>query len=418
MKILSGFTLLMLGLALASCSDHHAQDHGGHGAHEGDHADEDAKGPLGGRLLENDGFSLEVVIFERGMPPEYRLYPRLDGRAVPPEQVDARIDLRRINGLPGGITDAHVFKPRGNYLVSDLEVHEPHSFDVTVSARFEDRAMAWTYESPEGRVEITPDMATAMKMVVAPVAPGVIRQQRRLYGRITPDPERQRQVRARFPGLVRSVAVQVGDTVTAGQVLARIEINDSLQVVPVTAPIAGLVTRRDINPGEATAGELLFEIVDLSAVWGVLHAFPQDQRLLKAGQRLSLHGDAVDASTEAVIQQVAPLNAPGAPTDLRVVLANTSGQWRPGEAVTATVDVSATPASMMVPLEALQRFRDWDVVFVNEGDRYQALPVELGARDDTHAEVLSGLEPGARIVVGNAYLVKADVEKSGASHDH
>jgi membrane fusion protein, heavy metal efflux system len=82
MKILSGFTLLMLGLALASCSDHHAQDHGGHGAHEGDHADEDAKGPLGGRLLENDGFSLEVVIFERGMPPEYRLYPRLDGRAA------------------------------------------------------------------------------------------------------------------------------------------------------------------------------------------------------------------------------------------------------------------------------------------------------------------------------------------------
>jgi cobalt-zinc-cadmium efflux system membrane fusion protein len=44
--------------------------------------------------------------------------------------------------------------------------------------------------------------------------------------------------------------------------------------------------------------------------------------------------------------------------------------------------------------------------------------VRLGRRDDDNAEVLDGLAPGARIVVGNSYLVKADIEKSGAAHDH
>ena len=33
-------------------------------------------------------------------------------------------------------------------------------------------------------------------------------------------------------------------------------------------------------------------------------------------------------------------------------------------------------------------------------------------------EVLEGLNPGDRYVVENSYLLKADLEKSGASHDH
>jgi cobalt-zinc-cadmium efflux system membrane fusion protein len=43
--------------------------------------------------------------------------------------------------------------------------------------------------------------------------------------------------------------------------------------------------------------------------------------------------------------------------------------------------------------------------------------LELGRRDARAVEVLKGLEPGAEYVVANSYLVKADIEKSGASHD-
>jgi cobalt-zinc-cadmium efflux system membrane fusion protein len=44
--------------------------------------------------------------------------------------------------------------------------------------------------------------------------------------------------------------------------------------------------------------------------------------------------------------------------------------------------------------------------------------LELGRRDGEFVEVLSGLEPGTGYVSENSYLVKADIEKSGASHDH
>jgi cobalt-zinc-cadmium efflux system membrane fusion protein len=44
--------------------------------------------------------------------------------------------------------------------------------------------------------------------------------------------------------------------------------------------------------------------------------------------------------------------------------------------------------------------------------------LELGRRDGENVEVLGGLEPGTEYVTGNSYLIKADIEKSGASHDH
>jgi membrane fusion protein, heavy metal efflux system len=71
-----------------------------------------------------------------------------------------------------------------------------------------------------------------------------------------------------------------------------------------------------------------------------------------------------------------------------------------------------------VPAAALQTFRDWTVVFLNEGTTYEALPVRTGRRDGEVVEIIAGLEPGMRYVTGNSFLLKADILKSGASHDH
>ena len=71
-----------------------------------------------------------------------------------------------------------------------------------------------------------------------------------------------------------------------------------------------------------------------------------------------------------------------------------------------------------VPVAALQTFRDWTVVFVRVGETYEIRPIELGKRDAERVEVLSGLKAGDQVVVEQSYLVKADIEKSGASHDH
>ena len=75
-------------------------------------------------------------------------------------------------------------------------------------------------------------------------------------------------------------------------------------------------------------------------------------------------------------------------------------------------------APLAVRSDALQRFRDFTVVFEKVDETYEVRMLELGRQNTEWVEVLGGLEPGADYVAGNSFLIKADIEKSGASHDH
>ena len=58
------------------------------------------------------------------------------------------------------------------------------------------------------------------------------------------------------------------------------------------------------------------------------------------------------------------------------------------------------------------------MVFGRYGDAFEARPVELGRRDSKYVEVLSGLNEGEQYAAGNSFVVKAELGKAGASHDH
>ncbi len=105
-------------------------------------------------------------------------------------------------------------------------------------------------------------------------------------------------------------------------------------------------------------------------------------------------------------------------TVARATVPNKDMKWRPGSAVRARITVATRTAEFTVPIAALQKFRDWDVVFIRVDDTYEIRPLELGERDAHQVEVISGLKAGDDVVVEQSYLVKADIEKSGASHDH
>jgi cobalt-zinc-cadmium efflux system membrane fusion protein len=150
-----------------------------------------------------------------------------------------------------------------------------------------------------------------------------------------------------------------------------------------------------------------------------LHIFGADATHIRAGAPVEVTrlSDGVVATTR--LERVLPGTATASQSTVaRATIANTDGLWRPGSAVKARITVDREAVSLAVPLAALQKFRDWDVVFIRIGDTYEVRPLELGKTDATHVQVLSGLNAGDQVVVEQSYLVKADIEKSGASHDH
>jgi len=375
----------------------------------------EAKGAHNGRLLKDGPYMVELAIFEEGVPPEFRAWSYRDGKSVQMSPGDLRVALTRL----GGITDTHEFEVQGDHLRSRAEVYEPHSFDVEVNATLDGRSLAWKYESHEGRTTIAADVAKEAGLVVAPAGAGDIRDEHEVQGLLTTVEGRYARVVARFAGPVRSVQASVGDTVRAGQALAVVESNTSLSNYTIAAPIAGTVLSRDVSVGDLAGTQPLFEIADLSRLWVDLHLFGTDAQHITPGLPVEVVRLSDGAISRTKLDRILPGTATASQSTVaRATLVNEDGRWRPGAAVRARVTVAEQPVALMVPISALQRFRDWDVVFIREGDIYEARPIELGRRDGQHVEVTAGLRMGDQVVVEQSYLVKADIEKSGASHDH
>lgn len=401
--------------AVAGCDSRQSPTNNepGHGASE--HAGEAVvKGPHNGRMLVDGPFALELAIFESGVPPEYHAWPTLSGTAVPLDQVDLKVDLTRL----GERLDHFTFAPQADYLRGDAVVHEPHSFIVKVTAVHAGKTYTWTFDSFEGRTRIAPDIAAAAGIKTETAGPAKLVETLTLYGRVAPDPARQREVRARFEGLIRTVSKKPGDTVKAGEPLATIESNESLQTYTVTAPIDGVVTAREANPGEQSAQRALFTLMDPSSVWAELSVFPRDRARIRPGAAVQVQATDSDASAKGKIARIDVQTGVNQTLIARVSLDNAQGQFFPGSFVTAQVAVAERAVPLAVRTSGLQPFRDFTVVFEQVGDTYEVRMLELGEQHGGWAEVLGGLEPGALYVTENSYLIKADIEKSGASHDH
>lgn len=422
---LAAWRILQLQPPVAA--DEHGHETAASGApdHDHDHADGHqhdapaakiipAEGPRGGKLLRGEGFELEVTIFEDGVPPEFRLYGYRKGQPIPPAELKASLHLERLDRQ-----DEFEFQPREDFLRGDGIVTEPHSFDVTVHAEHAGRKHTWTYESYEGRTTLAADLARAAGVQVAQAGPATIRETVTLHGLITVDANRVARVGARFPGLVKAVFKSIGDTVAAGEVLAVVESNESLQSYELRSPQAGLITARAASAGAVTGDGPLFEVTDLSSVWVELKVFPGDARKIAAGLPATLRSPGGTQAAEIILGPYLPTASPeGQARIIRVDLDNRDGRWAPGLRVVATVQLPPHSAALAVRSAGLQSFRDFTVVFAQVGDTYEVRMLELGRSDGDFVEVLGGLAAGTRYVTANSFLIKADALKSGASHDH
>jgi len=408
--------ILATALLLSACSDPHTAAMPAHG--EQTTADYE-RGPHRGRMLRDGDFALELQIFEDGVPPEYHVYLFRDDQALPPDAAKVTAELTRL----GDKIDRFEFEPHGDYLLGNGTVVEPHSFSVAVSAIENGKTHRWTFDSFEGRVTILEPIARDAGIGTEIAGPATIADTLVLNGRVMPNEDRVARVGARYPGLIRSVAKSVGDAVAAGDTLATVESNDSLQRYAVTTPVAGLVIERHANVGEVADSEPLFVVADYRSLWVELSLFPRDLPRVQAGLPVRLRSVDGELETQGTIRRIAPAegDAHGMPSGIynaRVVLDNADGHWMPGMFVQGAVQIGEAPVPLAVKRSGLQGFRDFTVVFEQIGETYEVRMLELGRQDDTWVEVLGGLQAGARYVTDNSYLIKADIEKSGASHDH
>lgn len=456
---------------------------------------EPIKGPHGGRVLSEGDFQLEVSIYERGVPPHFRVYPYESGKPVDPDEVKLTTELHRL----GGRVDVIGFRREGEYLRGDKVVEEPHSFDVKAVAERKGRAFRWEYAQVEGRVELTPDAVKSLGIVAETAGPTRLKRILELPGEVALNPDKVAHVVPRLAGVMTDVRANLGDRVRRGDVIAvldsqeladlkseyvtalkRVELAratfereetlwkkrisaeqdylvsrqalaeadikvqaathkllalrlsradvEMLSTEPIRAlaryeiraPFDGTVIEKHIAVGEAIKEDAtIFVIADLSAVRVEVTVYAKDLKAVKEGHTVTVRSDVIGSQATGRLIHVGPLvGEQTRSAKAQVLIPNPDGRWRPGLFLTVHLIEEEATVPVAVKADAIQQFRDWDVVFIQVGNLFEVRTVKLGRRDRERVEVMSGLSVGDRYVSKNSYILKAELEKAGATHEH
>ncbi len=413
--------LIFFSFLLTACDNKALDEHGSHNdghGHGSDEAVEHVKGIHGGNVLTSGDFSLELGIAEAGMDPEFHAWASFNGQPLQASDIQLKVVLNRLSSNENDRSETINFVVDGDFLRGNRVVYEPHSFVVSIDAKYKGENYHWQYDSFEGRTNIKRDVADALAIKSLIAGPVVLQKTIDVYGKIKTNTEQLRKVSARFSGVIKSVSISVGEIVKKGQVLATVESNESFKLYTIKSPINGVVTQRNASAGEQTGSKNLFEIADTSSVWVDLSIYPMHQSLVKSGDVVKFTVTGKNEVFEGKISMINVLAENNQSLTARLVFNNKNSQLLPGSFISAKIKIDEVSVPLAVKRNALQSFRDFTVVYAQVGEDYEVRMVELGQRDAEWVEVLSGLKAGTVYVSENSYVIKADIEKAGAAHDH
>lgn len=229
------------------------------------------KGPHGGRMLSKDDLRLEVIIYERNVPPQFRVYATdAAGNNIPLDQIKLNIDLHRLERV-----DAIRFNPSGEYLMSDQVIAKPYSFDVKIKAAWKEKNYQWGYSQIEARAQISEEAARNAGIKTTRAGPAKIHQVVQLSGEIGLHEKYVAHVVPRLDAMVIQVKKDLGNSVKKGDILAILdsrELADAkseyLTAVKQAEPVRIKLERQElINKNTRVMLDLLKQELDLDTLY-------------------------------------------------------------------------------------------------------------------------------------------------------
>lgn len=170
----------------------------------------------------------------------------------------------------------------------------------------------------------------------------------------------------------------------------------------LTAPISGVIGRRNVLPGEKVSAEQeLMTVVDLSVLELAGVVGTHQVSALKPGQTLAVRIEGASAPVQGRIDRIAPSAEPGT-RGIRVVvvLANPDETFRAGQYASAVVMLDDAAQRLTVPIAAVGQASGQDYVWTVEKGVLVRRIVITGRRDSVggRVEVTQGLTPELQVL--------------------
>ena len=158
-------------------------------------------------------------------------------------------------------------------------------------------------------------------------------------------------------------------------------------------------------------------IADLTTLWVDFRVYQQDFPKLKLGQSVEI--TLGDVRKTGPISYISPIGMTDTQSMLaRAVVDNKDGAFRPGLFVVGRALLAEQEVPVAIKHSAIQSIDGKPVVFVEGKEGFEAREVEFGLKDDDVIEVIFGVVAGDKVVTGNSFVLKAELGKAEATHQH
>ena len=202
------------------------------------------------------------------------------------------------------------------------------------------------------------------------------------------------------------------------QITALEERGEPQKAVTVASPFTGVVTQKHANEGmRIDPGMPVYTLADLSRVWVQATVYERQLPFLREGAAATMTLDYLPGRKfEGVVEFIYPTLEQGS-REVRVRLAfeNRDRLLKPGMFATVRIegeaaDVNPSAGVVLAPRSAIIDTGERQVAFVAlGGGRFEPRELELGVSvDDDRVQVLSGLEPGERVVTSGQFLLDSE----------
>lgn len=185
--------------------------------------------------------------------------------------------------------------------------------------------------------------------------------------------------------------------------------------VQLRAPFDGRVIMRNLTRGEVVeTQQKLFTVADLSDVWVIANVPEKDVAFIRRDQTVEMVAAAYPhALFSGTITYVGDVLDPATRTmRVRITALNPGRLLKPEMFALVRVYATPEPASLAVPLAAIQTGSAGKMVFVERADgAFEVRPVRVGEEYGDAVAILDGLREGERVVAGGSFALKSEMER-------
>lgn len=195
----------------------------------------------------------------------------------------------------------------------------------------------------------------------------------------------------------------------------------------IRAPIPGMISQKDIVVGEnVQLADQLFVIENLKDLWLEFNLPNTSNIQLQAGQILNFKTNGSDQNYQAKVQTLnSQADLQTGRLQVRAKVTTQADVLRPNVLVNVFVTDAQAKTALRVQKKALQQVEGKPVVFVIESEekgqvhlKAQQIEVGVSSQDGQWLEVISGLTEGQKYIADGSFLLKSELEKDEAGHEH